>query len=78
MTSIDPATIFYADTGLDPARTERLVADALNGCDDGELYLQYAVISRKLTEYVYIPYELNELVFVCCLQTGCIDAFWCT
>lgn len=41
MTQIDPATIFYRDTELDPARTERLVADALNGCDDGELYLQY-------------------------------------
>ncbi len=40
--SIDPATIFYADTDLDPGRTERLVADALQGCDDGELYLQYA------------------------------------
>ncbi len=43
MSNLDPATIFYADTGLDPGRTERLVADALNGCDDGELYLQYAV-----------------------------------
>jgi TldD protein len=42
MTQIDPATIFYRDTGLDPARTERLVAEALRGCDDGELYLQYA------------------------------------
>ncbi len=43
MSNLDPATIFYTDTGLDPGRTERLVADALNGCDDGELYLQYAV-----------------------------------
>ena len=43
MSILDPATIFYADTGLDPGRTERLVAEALNGCDDGELYLQYAV-----------------------------------
>jgi TldD protein len=43
MSNLDPATIFYADTGLDPGRTERLVANALNGCDDGELYLQYAV-----------------------------------
>jgi TldD protein len=42
MTQFDPANIFYRDTGLDPARTERLVADALTGCDDGELYLQYA------------------------------------
>ena len=43
MSNLDPATIFYADTGLDPGRTERLVSEALNGCDDGELYLQYAV-----------------------------------
>ena len=42
MTAIDPASIFYRNTELDPARTERLVAEALNGCDDGELYLQYA------------------------------------
>ena len=43
MSNLDPQTIFYGDDGLDPDRTERLVADALNGCDDGELYLQYAV-----------------------------------
>ncbi len=42
MSMIDPAGIFYRDTELDPGRTERLVADALKGCDDGELYLQYA------------------------------------
>ncbi len=42
MSMIDPAGIFYRDTGLDPGRTERLVADALTGCDDGELYMQYA------------------------------------
>ena len=41
MTQLDPTTLFYKDTELDPARTERLVADALTGCDDGELYLQY-------------------------------------
>jgi len=43
MTSLDPATIFYRDTELDPGRTERIVAQALHGCDDGELYLQYAL-----------------------------------
>jgi TldD protein len=43
MSSPDPASIFYGNTGLDPDRTQRLVATALNGCDDGELYLQYAV-----------------------------------
>ncbi|WP_353216611.1 metalloprotease TldD [Sandarakinorhabdus sp.] len=39
----DANTLFYADTGLDPDRTSRLVADTLRGCDDGELFLQYAV-----------------------------------
>ena len=43
MSNLDPQTIFSGDGGLDPGRTERLVAEALNGCDDGELYLQYAV-----------------------------------
>ena len=42
MSDLDPANIFYRDTGLDPVRTERLVADALTGCDDGELFLQHA------------------------------------
>ena len=42
MSMIDPAGIFYRNTELDPGRTERLVAEALSGCDDGELFLQYA------------------------------------
>jgi TldD protein len=33
--------LFYAKAGLDRARTEALVADALRGADDGELYLEY-------------------------------------
>ena len=41
MTMTDPAGIFYRNTELDPGRTARLVGDALNGCDDGELFLQY-------------------------------------
>ncbi len=35
--------VFYAQTGLDPARTQSLVSEALQGCDDGELYLQHSV-----------------------------------
>ncbi|MBV6632983.1 MAG: metalloprotease TldD [Alphaproteobacteria bacterium] len=34
--------LFYSQTGLDQARAEALVADALRGADDGELYLQYS------------------------------------
>ena len=30
MSMIDPATLFYRDTDLDPVRTERLVAQALD------------------------------------------------
>jgi TldD protein len=34
-------SLFFERTDLDPARTERLVGDALEGCDDGELFLEY-------------------------------------
>jgi TldD protein len=32
---------FFRQADLDRARTERLVADTLSGCDDGELFLEY-------------------------------------
>jgi TldD protein len=37
----DPRRFLYRADGLDPDATRRLTADALKGCDDGELYLQY-------------------------------------
>ena len=33
--------IFFQQTGLDEGKVERLTEDALHGCDDGELYLEY-------------------------------------
>ncbi|MGH6931184.1 MAG: metalloprotease TldD [Dongiaceae bacterium] len=33
--------LFFTRAGLDRTRTERLVADALEGADDGELFLEY-------------------------------------
>ncbi|MGI9412552.1 MAG: metalloprotease TldD [Hyphomicrobiales bacterium] len=33
--------MFFTDTELDRDRTERIVADALSDCDDGELFLEY-------------------------------------
>jgi TldD protein len=33
--------LFFERAGLDQRKTETLVADALNGADDGELYLEY-------------------------------------
>jgi TldD protein len=33
--------LFFTRAGLDRARTERLVEDALDGMDDGELFLEY-------------------------------------
>jgi TldD protein len=33
--------IFFQRAGLDRARIERVVADALQGCEDGELFLEY-------------------------------------
>ncbi|MCB9960006.1 MAG: metalloprotease TldD [Rhodospirillaceae bacterium] len=35
-------SLFFDRTGLDRVRTEALVADALKGADDGELYFEYA------------------------------------
>ena len=40
MTS-DPRRFLYRPDGLDPDAALSLTADALKGCDDGELYLQY-------------------------------------
>ena len=40
----DPARLddlFFARTGMDPARVDSIVGDALAGADDGELYLEY-------------------------------------
>src|SRR4051812_45175522 len=41
-------TLFFTKTGLDKKAVERTVADALVGCDDGELYLEYGQ-SESLT-----------------------------
>ena len=35
-------TLFFGKTGMDKIAVSRLVADALKGCDDGELFLEYA------------------------------------
>jgi TldD protein len=40
--------LFFTRTGMDRERVERLVADALSGMDDGELYLEYSQ-SESLT-----------------------------
>jgi TldD protein len=37
----DPRRFLYRPDGLDPDAARRLTAEALRGCDDGELYLQY-------------------------------------
>jgi TldD protein len=37
----DPRRFLYRDNLLDPDAARRLTAQALAGCDDGELYLQY-------------------------------------
>jgi len=35
-------TLFFDKTGMDKRAVDRIVGDALKGCDDGELYLEYA------------------------------------
>src|SRR3990170_4133832 len=37
----DPRRFLYRSDALSPEGALRLTADALKGCDDGELYLQY-------------------------------------
>ena len=39
--STDPRRFLYRPDGLAPEAALKLTADALKGCDDGELYLQY-------------------------------------
>src|ERR1043165_2500502 len=39
--STDPRRFLYRPAGIDPEAALKLTADALKGCDDGELYLQY-------------------------------------
>jgi TldD protein len=39
--STDPRRFLYRPDGLEPDAALRLTAEALKGCDDGELYLQY-------------------------------------
>jgi TldD protein len=42
MSAIDQTDdLFFTQAGLDRARLERLVGDALHGADDGELFLEY-------------------------------------
>ena len=33
--------LFFRRTGMDPKRVERVVDDALDGAEDGELFLEY-------------------------------------
>ena len=35
--------LFFTRAGMDRARVERIVGDALHGADDGELYLEYTI-----------------------------------
>jgi TldD protein len=41
--SVDPNTLFFTRTGMDPDRVSRIVDQALSGSDDGELFLEYRV-----------------------------------
>src|ERR1700749_2145530 len=34
-------TLFFAKTGMNKGAVDRIVGDALAGCDDGELFLEY-------------------------------------
>jgi TldD protein len=51
--------LFFTDTGLDRAAAERIVADALAGADDGELYLEY----RQSESLVFDDGKLKSAAF---------------
>src|ERR1700748_3022635 len=34
--------LFFTKTGMDKGAVDKIGGDALNGCDDGELFLEYA------------------------------------
>ncbi len=38
----DSTSLFFSQTDLDPDRVRRLIEEALTGCDDGELFLEYS------------------------------------
>ena len=39
---VNADSLFFARTGMDPDKVERLVGEALSGMDDGELFLEYS------------------------------------
>ena len=41
MPALDPRSLLYAPDKLSPEEAQRLAAEALSKCDDGELYLQF-------------------------------------
>ena len=41
MTALDPRSLLYASDKLSPDEAQRLTAEALARCEDGELYLQF-------------------------------------
>lgn len=42
MSTFDPSSLLYGEGKLTPAEAQRLAAETLSRCDDGELYLQYS------------------------------------
>jgi TldD protein len=51
--------LFFTETALDKAAAERIVAEALNGADDGELYLEY----RQSESLVFDDGKLKSAAF---------------
>ncbi len=51
--------LFFNRTGIDLARVESLVGDALRGCDDGELFLEY----RQSESFTFDDGRLKNAAF---------------
>ena len=66
----DPARLddlFFARTGMDPARVDSIVGDALAGADDGELYLEY----RQSESFALDDGKLKSASFDTAQGSGC-------
>jgi TldD protein len=55
----NPDSLFFKNSNLDNGKVDRIVSDALNQADDGELYLQF----EESESFVYDDQRLKSASF---------------
>ncbi len=63
MTYTDPRRFLYRSDALTPDSALRLTAEALGGCDDGELYLQYSASESFGFDFDFFFYLFFDFFF---------------